>query len=88
MGESGVHSDQTVRKRDKEKGTRVLVVQEGRKQGRVQARCCITMSQASQVGTTMDKKTDHHLSSGDTAKEERERERERERDISLGTSFG
>jgi uncharacterized protein (DUF169 family) len=33
-------------------------------------------SQASQVGTAMDKKTDHHLSSGDTAKKERKRERE------------
>jgi hypothetical protein len=49
---------------------------EGRKEGRVQARCCSTKSQASQVGTAMDKKTDHHLSSGDTAKRERERERE------------
>jgi bacillopeptidase F (M6 metalloprotease family) len=54
----------------------------GRKEGWVQARFCGRKSQASQVGTAMDKKTDHHLSSGDTAKKERERERERE--ISLG----
>ncbi len=76
MGESGLHSDQTVRKRDKEKGTGVLVVQEGRKEGWVQARCCSTKSQASQVGTAMDKKTDQETQQ---RKRERERERERER---------
>jgi hypothetical protein len=50
---------------------------EGRKGGWVQTRCCSTKSQASQVGTAMDKKTDHHLKKFRRHSKGRERERER-----------
>ncbi len=82
MGESGLHSEtrQSAKETKKREHECWWSRKAGRKEWWVQARCCSTKSQASQVGTAMDKKTDHHLSSADTAKKERERERARERE--------